>query len=117
MEIVYNLVVVVHLVGMASLVGGALVQMSSSERSMTGAIRHGAGTQLVTGLILAGMAEGIDDLDKDVPVAKIATKLVVAIIVVVLAETNRKRKPVPDALFFLVFGLALANVAVAALWT
>lgn len=118
MEFVYNVVVFLHLIGMASLVGGALIQMSSTgERVMNSAMRHGAVIQLITGLILTGMAEGIDDLDKDIPAAKIAVKLGVALIVVVLAEANRKRKPVPDLLFFLVFGLAVVNVAVAALWT
>jgi hypothetical protein len=117
MELVYNIVVFVHLIGMASLVGGALVQMSApGERVINAPMRHGAGIQLITGLILVGMAEGIDDLDKDIPVAKIAVKLGVALVVIVLAEKNRNRKPVPDQLFFLVFGLAIVNVAVAALW-
>lgn len=118
MEFGYQLVLLLHFIGMASLVGGILIQISNRGAfEMNALIRHGVGTQIVTGIILTGMAEGLDELDKDIPVEKLGLKLVVAIVIAFLAERNRKRKPVGDTVFYVVAGLALVNVAVAALWT
>jgi hypothetical protein len=117
MDLVYDAVVVLHFLGLASLIGGALVQMSArGGRTINAAMTHGALTQVVTGLILVGMASGIDSLDKNVDNAKITVKLVVALVVLVLAWLNRKRPTIPDGLFFAVFGLSVANVLVAVFW-
>jgi hypothetical protein len=117
-DLVYHLFVFVHLIGMASLVGGWLVQVRApGRRWVHPAILHGALTQLVTGLVLVGLAEGVDSLDRDVDRAKIAVKLVVALLVVVLAMANRRRETLPDGVYVLLGVLAIGNVAVAALWT
>lgn len=118
MGFIYNLVLVTHILAIASLLGGAMVQMRArGEHTISLAMLHGARGALVTGVLLAGMAEGIDDLDKDVPAAKLATKLLVVLVVVVLAEVNKKHQPIQDALYYLLSGLAVANVTVAIFWT
>lgn len=117
MEFVYNLVVVVHFLGLASLIGGWLVQTRARERVVNLAMVHGVMTQLVTGIILVGLAEGVDSLDKDIDRAKIAVKLVVALVVAIVCMINRKRASVPDGLYFLIGALSVANVVVAVFWT
>lgn len=117
MGFVYDLVVVLHFLGLASLLGGALVQLSvRTGRRVNTAMVHGALTQLVTGLILVGLAEMADSLDKDVNHAKIGVKLAVVLIVVVLTWANRRRETVRDPLFFSIFALSLANVVIAVMW-
>lgn len=117
MEIVYNLVVVMHFVGLASLLGGWLVQMGDrGGRRVNPAMVHGALTQLVTGLIIVGMREGISSLDMDVNNAKIGVKLGVTLVVVALAWLNRRRPTVANGLYFTIGGLTLANVIVAVMW-
>lgn len=118
MDLLYKFVLVLHFLGLASLIGGCLVQMSArGERSVNPAMLHGALTQVVTGLVLVGLAEGVDSLDKDINTTKIAVKLVIALVVTVLCWVNRRRPTIPDGLFFLTFGLALANVGIAVFWT
>jgi hypothetical protein len=115
--LVYDLFVFVHLIGMASLVGGWLVQVRApGRRWVHPAILHGALTQLVSGLVLVGLAEGVSSLDKNVDSAKMAVKLVVALVVVVLAWANRRRETLPDGVYLILGVLAIGNVAVAALW-
>ena len=115
MEIVYNLVVVLHLVGMAILVGGYLAVVRAPR--MLPGFWHGALTQLVTGLALVGMREsGAVEGDDPLNHAKIGVKLVVALVVTVLVFLNRKKSDVPAGTVHAIGGLALLNVFVAAVW-
>jgi hypothetical protein len=114
---VYDVVLVLHFLGLASLIGGWLVQMRArGERYVSPAMLHGVLTLLVTGVILVGLAEGVETLERDIDNAKIAVKLGVALIVAVLAWFNRRRQTIPDGLYFVIGGLAVANVVVAVFW-
>jgi hypothetical protein len=116
-DFIYNLLVVLHFLGLASLVGGWLVQMRArGERYVSPAMLHGVLTLLLTGVILVGLAEGVESLDREIDNAKIAVKLGVALMVAVLAWFNRRRQAIPDGLYFVIGGLAIANVVVAVFW-
>jgi hypothetical protein len=115
MQILYNVLVALHLLGMAAVVGSWFAVIRSPR--ILPAMAHGAGFQLLTGVLLVGLRESGavdgDPLDR----AKIAVKLGVAIIVTVLAWVNRKRDDVPAGVVHTVGGLAVVNVLVAAIWT
>ena len=105
MDFIYKLVVVLHFLGLASLVGGWLVQLRArAQRYVNPAMLHGVLTLLLTGVILVGLAEGVESLERDIDNAKIAVKLGVALIVAVLAWFNRRRQVIPDGLFFVIGG-------------
>lgn len=112
MSFVHDLLLFVHFLGLASLLGGFLVQLSSRPRRIVAAMVHGALTQLVTGLGLVGVAEA---LDEPVDNAKIGVKLLV-VVVTALVWVNRRRPQVPDGVFWAVGGLSVLNVAVAVFW-
>ena len=118
MDFVYDLVVVLHLLGMAALVGGWLVftRGGSSVEVMT----WGARAQVVTGLVLVGLAEGVSSLDKHVNNPKIGVKLVVALAALACIEIARARAKRGQALnrglVTAAGGLGVLNVLVAALW-
>lgn len=113
MEIVFHILVLLHLVGFAALFGGAFVQVKGPDRVINPAILHGALTQLVTGLLLVGMLEmGTQPVNH----AKIAVKTVVLIVIFVLVLLNRKKKNVPAGPFFSILALALLNAGVAVFW-
>jgi hypothetical protein len=117
MEIVYDLVVVLHFLGLASLIGGALVQLSArTGRTVNLAMLHGALTQLVTGVALVGLGEAVDSLGKDVNQTKVGVKLAVVLVVTALCWIYRRRDILPDVLFFSIFGLSVANVVIAVMW-
>lgn len=113
MELVRQALLFLHLLGMASLVGGALVQMSARERVVNAAMLHGASTQLVTGVLLVGVLEVLDAGADNV---KLAVKAAVAVVVMGLVVVGRRRATVSEGVFFGVVGLAVANVAVAVFW-
>ena len=119
MDLVFRLLLVLHLLGMASIIGSWLAT-SRAPRVLPGMV-HGALIQLVTGVAMVGLLESdaVDSDDADgVNNAKIAVKLTVALVVVVLAWVNRKRgDAVRPAIVHLIGGLAVLNVLVAVLWT
>ncbi len=114
MEIVYELLVVLHFLGLASLIGGWLVQLRDTERHVNPAMLHGALTQLVTGVALVGVGEAA--LDEQYDYAKITTKLVIVLVVTALVWVNRRKPAIPTGLYLLLGGLSIANVAIAVLW-
>jgi len=118
-DIVYKILVLLHLVGMAMLVGGWLATIRS-PRVLPG-MWHGALTQLVTGLLLVGIAES-GAVDNEVNNAKSALQLGVARVITVLVFLNRRRGRANDGAVSpgaanAVGGLALLNTAIAVLWT
>ncbi len=116
MEFIYNLVVILHFIGLASLVGGFIVQMSSPDKGVNAAMFHGALTQLVTGLIMVGMVEG-GAVEDELNMTKISVKLAVVLVVTVLAFIGRKKTPPQVALWGAIGSLSIANIFIAVLWS
>ena len=117
MDLVYNLLVALHLLGMAAVVGGWIAVRAG--RTVTAPIVWGARAQLVTGLALVGIASAIKDDDHVVDNTKVAVKLVIALVVVTAAEIGaaRARKGQDTGnLLDVAGGGATVNVLVAALW-
>ncbi len=116
MEFIYNLVVILHFIGLASLVGGFIVQISSAEKGVNAAMFHGALTQLVTGLILVGMVEG-GAVDEEINMTKISVKLAIVLVVTVLVFMGRKKTPPQVALWGAIGALSISNIFIAVLWS
>ncbi|MEI4742166.1 hypothetical protein [Rhodococcus erythropolis] len=116
MSVLYNVFVVIHLLGMTALVGSYFTVLKAP--SVTEVMVWGARMQFVSGLIIVGLGEGA--LDKNYIHAKIAVKLVLSLVIVTLAEITRakqkKGQPNPN-LVHVVGGLSIVTVFVAALWT
>ncbi|UVI37268.1 hypothetical protein [Brevibacterium spongiae] len=87
MEILREILLTLHLLGMAIIVGGYFTVIRS-PRVMPGML-HGSYLQLITGLLLVGLAEMGDG---EVNQMKIGIKLVVAILVTVFAFIGNKRQ-------------------------
>lgn len=115
MQFVYDLIVILHFIGLASLLGGFLVQMSSSEKGVNPAMLHGALTQLVTGLLMVGLIES-GSVDEEANMTKISVKLGIVVVITVLAFIGRRKQPPQVALWGIIGALTLANVVIAVLW-
>ena len=114
MEFVRQLLLFLHFVGLASLFGGFLTQLSADTKRVSPAMLHGALTQLVSGLALVGVLEG---MDKDVDHAKIGVKLLVVLVILVLLWVNRAKPAISKGVYFAIGGLTALNIAVAVFWT
>lgn len=119
--IIKGTLVVLHLVGMAALLGGFLVQikaLKAKTAEILPAMVHGAWTALATGLLLVGVREWEQALGGGRPLdhTLIAIKTVVVIVIVTLMMLKRKQKPVSGAVLGTVGGLSLTNVVLAVFW-
>jgi hypothetical protein len=116
MEILKNVVLAFHIIGVASLLGGVMVQISAIKLGKTRivpAIMHGAWLLLVTGVLLVGLQY---PLGNEVNNVKITVKLAVLVAIFVIALVNRKRDVVASWVIPALGGLAVANILIATVW-
>lgn len=117
MDFVTKILVALHLLGMAVIVGGWLV--ARGKAGFPTAVVWGARAQLVTGIFLVGLFEATKDPGQSLNNTKIAVKLLVALAVVAFAEIGRARAKRDEAsgTHLDVAGAGgVLNVLVAALW-
>ncbi|PDP88754.1 hypothetical protein CQJ94_03145 [Glycomyces fuscus] len=112
MDILYSALVFLHMIGLAGVIAGFLMQVITDHPKSTKVLLHSSLLQLVTGLLLVGVAEMADigDLNH----VKIAVKLLVALAVVVVGVLNL-RKPAKN-LAVVAGVLAIVNIGVAVFW-
>jgi hypothetical protein len=115
MHLVYAFLTLVHLVGFAALFGGCLVQFRAVAPEVSRTMLVGAWTQLASGLLLAGVLE-LDSDPTPVNHAKLAVKLVITAVVVLLVAKNRKFESIPKGLWALISALTLTNAVIAVFW-
>ncbi|HSE71383.1 MAG TPA: hypothetical protein VLA97_11550 [Nocardioidaceae bacterium] len=114
MDLLRDILVFLHFIGLASLFGGLFVQIKADPRVVNNAMFHGILTQLVTGIALVGLLEAEPE---PVNHAKVGVKLVVALVIGVLVLVNRKKPSIPNGLFMGLLGLTTLNIAVAVFWS
>jgi hypothetical protein len=119
MEFLFHLVVVLHFVGLALLLGAFLVQVKDPNKTVTRWMWDGALTQLLTGVIMVGMiSSGAlgEEEKEELNETKIGVKLAVVLVITVLAFIGKK-KPAPQVALWATIGLlTLANVVIAVFW-
>ena len=104
----------VHVLGFAALIGGTLAQAGPGPFKVNAAMRDGAGTVFVAGLALVGVLEAGD---ADVDHVKVAVKLLVGLAVLGLVMANVRKEQISRGLWAAVLGLSVLNVAVAIFWS
>jgi predicted membrane protein len=102
-----------HLLGFAVLLGAAVTQYVAKPLRINALMIWGAGAQLVTGIALSAPLRG--EGEEPHP-AKLAVKLVVALMIFAMVFFSRKREAVNSGHFLAIIGLTLANAAVAVFW-
>ena len=124
MDVLHSVILVGHFVGLAAVVGPFLMQARWKGQYSFSVVLGGAITQLVTGLLLVGLAEMGGDDEEPLNYAKIGVKLTIAVIIFVAAllgylkqrksEGGGGRELLP--FFHAAGGLALVNIALAVFW-
>ncbi|MFC0507945.1 hypothetical protein [Micromonospora costi] len=112
MEALRLILLYVHLVGFALLLGGSIAQYASGRLRINAAMLWGSVIQLLTGI---GLAAPLRDGDEPSP-AKLGVKLVIALLIFVMVFFSRKREVVNRGHFLAIVGLTLVNAAVAVFW-
>lgn len=112
MDFLYSALVFLHMLGLAGIIAGFLMQLMTDNLKATKVLLHSSLLQLVTGVLLVGVAEMADLTDIDH--MKIGVKLVVSLAIVVLGIMN-VRKPATN-LAVVAGVLAIVNIGLAVFW-
>ena len=114
MDTLRDVLLVIHLLGMAALFGGAFVQIRDEVVVVNAAMLHGALTQVVSGILLVGVIEGQDD---PIDHTKVAVKFAVAWSSPCCAGSTAARSRCRAACSTRSSLLTVANVCVAVFWS
>ncbi|MET9511416.1 hypothetical protein ABZX62_23610 [Streptomyces flavidovirens] len=117
MDVLINVFVALHIIGIAALLGGFLTQvkaMGAGTARFSPAMLHGALTMLVTGVALVGLNQADGQTVNNL---KIGIKLAILVVILGLVYVKRDEEKAEKALFGAVGGLTVANIFIAVLWT
>ena len=113
MDVAHHLLVLLHLVAFAALLGGALVQLRRPEPEINAAMLHGAWVSLASGVALWVLSPMFD---VRVSLVAMVVKVVLAAFITLLVVLNRRFFSVPRGLLRLITLLVLAEAAIAVFW-
>lgn len=117
MELLKESLVVIHLAGMAVLVGTFFVNMKRKSDFPFTAMMWAAVVQLATGTLLVGLGYATDDVPDN---TKITVKFLLATAALVAAIIGRKRQAKGESklqpFFHTAGGFAVINLVIAVLW-
>ncbi|WP_433830442.1 hypothetical protein ACQP2E_10875 [Actinoplanes sp. CA-015351] len=114
MEALRLVLLFIHLVGFALLLGGGVATLLSGKIRISKPVLWGSIIQLVSGLGLAAPLRGGGDDEPD-PV-KLGVKLLVAILIFIMVFIPRKRDELNKGHFIGIITLTVVNAAVAVFW-
>ena len=114
MDTLRLILLILHILGFAALIGGLLAQAGNEEKKVTGVMRDGVGTAFLAGLALVGVLEADDG---DVDHAKIGVKFAIGLVLLVLVMANMRKASIPKGLWAGLLVLAVAEVCIAVLWS
>ncbi|MFI6058811.1 hypothetical protein [Streptomyces sp. NPDC051286] len=117
MDVLINVFVALHIIGIAALLGGFLTQMKAmgaGTARFVPAMLHGALTMLVTGVALVGLNQADGHSVNNI---KIGVKLAVLVVILALVYIKRDEEKAEKGVFAAVGGLTVANIFIAMLWT
>ena len=107
MEMLYKAILYSHLVGFAAVAGGLIFQLASKYRKIGPIILNGARWQVISGLILYIM------LGDNANHIAAGLKIVGALIILTLAELNRKKDKIPPVTYYSMLAVVAVQVFLA----
>ena len=102
--------VFIHLLGMAAVVGGYFAGIRSIPKRLSAGMVHGSLLQLLSGVLLLGLAEiGTEPVNH----AKFGIKIAITVVLLLISWPRRRDQEIPSGTYHAVGILALTNVAIA----
>lgn len=113
MQVAQQIVLLLHLMGFAGLLGGVLVQVRTSDPEVSATMLWGGWVLLGTGIALTVLEVVGNDVADWAP---LVVKLLLTLFLVLLLSRNRRYLSVPRGLWALIGVLTLVSAVIAVLW-
>ena len=116
MELARNVLLILHLAGMA----GILISILASRTILSSGISHSALLALIAGIGLVGIRYPLHDSDPmkwPLPDnAKISIKLLFVIAILAITYANKKKESLKSWVIPVIAGLTIGNIIIAYFW-
>ncbi len=116
MELTRNILLILHLAGMA----GILISLLASRTKLSAGVTHSALLSFITGLALVGIRYPLVDADpvkwEAIDHVKISIKLVIVLAILVIAYVNKKKTTLSPMVLPWLGALAISNIIIAYVW-
>jgi hypothetical protein len=116
MELTRNILLILHLAGMA----GILISLLASRTKLSAGVTHSALLSFITGLALVGIRYPLVDADpvkwEAIDHVKISLKLIIVLAILIIAYVNKKKTSLSPMVLPWLGGLAISNIIIAYVW-
>jgi hypothetical protein len=116
MELANNILLILHFVGLASLLSGFFYQLKDWGKGMkvNAGILHGAWLQLITGMGMVGLIQAMHGTEQ-VNNLVMAVKAIILTVIFFVAYSFNKKENTPTWVVPSIAGLTVVNIALAVL--
>ncbi len=116
MEITRDLLLILHFIAMAGLLGGLL----ASQAKLNKGVLHSALLALVTGLGLVGirysLVDSYPDQYEEIDNLKTWFKTNILVAILILGYMNVNKPKLPNSVWLVMVALSVSNIAIAVVW-
>lgn len=116
MDIAYKLLLTLHFIALAGLLGGLLAQIPNKPKKLQPFVLHSAWLILIVGIAMVGLNQGMHANDASVEVldhVKIAIKSTVVAVILILGYLNVKKAVLSTKIWGVMTVLAVTNIVIA----
>ncbi|MGI9171346.1 MAG: hypothetical protein ACR2IZ_02685 [Candidatus Nanopelagicus sp.] len=116
MEIIYNLFLVLHFIGLAGLLGGLLAQISVKPKKLAPFVLHSAWLMIIAGSAMVGINQVMHSNDSTVELlnqVKFGIKSLVIAAILTLGYMNLKKSELSNKVWAIMSLLAITNIVIA----
>ena len=118
MEIALKILLILHLIGLAGLLGGVFLQIkdiAKNAASIPAGMVHSGWLMAATGVMMFGLHEALDIATMESRI-KIGIKVVVLVVIMALMMANRNKERVTAPIMGTIGALTVVNICIAVLW-
>ncbi len=119
MQFSYNLLLVLHFIGISGLLGGLLAQIAVKPKQLPKFVLHSAWLAFITAIVMVGINQMMHSDDATVEVLdhiKVAVKSTILIIVLAIGYLNIKKAALSNRAWGLMTQLTTSNIVIAVFW-
>ena len=116
MDIAYKLLLVLHFIGLAGLLGGLLAQIPNKPKKLQPFVLHSAWLMFIAGVAMVGVNRAMHANDSSVALldhVPVSIKSTVILVILVLGYLNVKKAALSTKIWGIMTVLSVVNIVVA----